>query len=186
VTKKQEALITDNLGMAVRIAQGQSRRLPACFTVDELTAAANLGLVKAALKYNPKQNSSFPAYATRVVAGAVIDSVKRRAYREATHEPIDGASHPTCSPKYDEDIDLQRQVERLNAAIEKLPGATARRLRRWMAGQTYTTIARACRVSTSEVSADIARGIVRLRAEMGVDSRVDDSRAGVRRISGSR
>ena len=69
------ALITENLQFARNVARQKHGKYP-FVSYDEIEAAAYMGLVEAAQKYNPELNDTFPGYAYPRIAGAIGDYVR--------------------------------------------------------------------------------------------------------------
>lgn len=53
---------------------------------EELVADGTLGLVKAALRFDPSRGRPFPVFALMYVRGAILDTVRDRARRNATRD----------------------------------------------------------------------------------------------------
>src|SRR4051812_47322536 len=73
---KMHALVENHLGYATRIARRQCWRLPRRFSLEELQAAAYLGLVEAARRFDEGQRVSFTTFAYPRVFGAIMDYVR--------------------------------------------------------------------------------------------------------------
>ena len=76
-TEQRNALVTEHVGMARRIALRVARRLPEGITKDDLIAAAYLGLTQAADRFDASRGESFVAFAEKRVRGAVYDELRR-------------------------------------------------------------------------------------------------------------
>ena len=119
--------------MVGRIARDVRRMFARHIDIRDLTQAGNVGLMKAANSYYPsKGNGSFEPFAYFRVRGAIIDSQKRRTYREESHlsiQAIAAAHDGWLPPELDTDRKIpadelasQNQLkERLRAAIAALP-----------------------------------------------------------------
>ena len=72
-------ITADNIDWARRIGFQQFNHLPssALLTDEDCAQAACVGLCRAAIEFNPALNIPFKAYAYRLVAGAVIDDLRR-------------------------------------------------------------------------------------------------------------
>jgi RNA polymerase sigma factor (sigma-70 family) len=70
--------------MVARVAKDVGRMFARHIDVRDLASAGAIGLVKAADAYDPGAGE-FERYAYFRVRGAIIDSQKRRTYREETH-----------------------------------------------------------------------------------------------------
>lgn len=90
VLARRDELVADHLSLAAGIAAKIHRNLPPCFDLDDLVANANLALIHAATIYRPlaHNNTPFPAFARIRIYGAVIESVRRKRWLEATRPPI--------------------------------------------------------------------------------------------------
>ncbi|MBI4509612.1 MAG: RNA polymerase sigma factor FliA [Deltaproteobacteria bacterium] len=76
-TSERDTLILRHVDMARRIACRMARRLPPSITVDEVVAAAMLGLAEAADRYDSSRGEPFEAFAAPRVQGAVLDELRR-------------------------------------------------------------------------------------------------------------
>ncbi len=72
-------LIIENLPLADKIAKSKKRKL-SHISYDELQAAAYLGLVEGASRFDPNKNDCFPAFAVRRIIGAVQDYLRELAW----------------------------------------------------------------------------------------------------------
>ena len=94
----RENAIHDCMPEVQRIA----RRVRLMFThhiqIDDLEQAGYVGLCSAANTYDPR-NGAFAAYAYWRIRGEMIDSQKRRTFREAANVSLQGiaAAHDGCS-----------------------------------------------------------------------------------------
>ena len=73
----RDALITDHLGMAIKMARRMARRLPSTVSREDVESAALLGLTEAACRYDGSRNEPFMAFATKRVRGAILDHLRR-------------------------------------------------------------------------------------------------------------
>jgi RNA polymerase sigma factor (sigma-70 family) len=76
--------------------------LPPSFELDDLIQTGRIGLMNAALRYSPESfnKTPFAPYASRVIAGTIRMSTRRRHYREATHFSLDSLMVEAESPAY--------------------------------------------------------------------------------------
>ena len=133
-----------------------ARRVRHLFThhveMDDLIQAGMLGLVTAANRYDPRVGA-FAPYAYWRIRGEMVDSQKRRAFKEATHASLDAirdANAGWLPPKIDTDpaplADAVIQHEQVHAlfeeAVEGLPRQARRVMRRHLAGESLSTMAR--------------------------------------------
>ena len=73
----RDELIVAHLEVARRIAGRLARRLPPNIPIDEVVAAAMLGLSEAAERFDPNHGEPFIAFATPRIKGAVLDELRR-------------------------------------------------------------------------------------------------------------
>ncbi len=72
-----EQLISQHSGLVHRIAYHLSARLPPSVIIDDLIQAGMLGLLDAAVHYDPSQGAAFETYATIRIRGAMLDELRR-------------------------------------------------------------------------------------------------------------
>ncbi len=87
---RRDALVEQHLYLVKPIAQHVVKRLPPSFDVDDLIAAGQFGLIRAATRYRPLAHNQTPfdAFARPRIRGAMLDSVRRKNWDENTREPI--------------------------------------------------------------------------------------------------
>jgi RNA polymerase sigma factor (sigma-70 family) len=120
---RRDALVEAHLPLVRQIAQSVSRSLPPSFDLDDLVAEGNLALLQCATRFRPDAhgNPPFAAYARNRIRGAILDSVRRRHYLEATRPSIDDVQPASCAPVVEISIDRLRAGKRVRDAIEFLP-----------------------------------------------------------------
>lgn len=158
---RRDALVLEHLQWARGIAAHLVRSLPTWFTVEDLTGPAEIGLIKAAARYDVSSGVPFRAYAQARVYGACIDSVRRREYRERAHQSLD-ADGPVEMPAYENLRDQQASPEEAACAAELAAvWEHVRRLPRrhrmvivsvYRGGMTLADLARREEVSASRLS----------------------------------
>lgn len=74
--REREALIQSGIRYARHLATKLSRELPSVVSLDDLVAAANLGLVDAANRYDPSRGAQFTTFAHYRIRGAILDHVR--------------------------------------------------------------------------------------------------------------
>jgi len=88
----RERSIVALLPMVERVAKNVRWMFAPHIAIDDLTQAGSQGLVAASNTYDPaKSKGSFEPYAYFRVRGAIIDSQKRRVYKEEQHTSLDRA-----------------------------------------------------------------------------------------------
>lgn len=70
-------LITQHLGMALKMARKMARRLPGTVSRDDVESAALLGLTEAASRYDTSRREPFMAFAAKRVRGAILDHLRK-------------------------------------------------------------------------------------------------------------
>lgn len=177
-----EALFAQYLPVAERIAHGFIRSLPPSVQLDDVRAAAHLGLWQA-VNADPEREG-FQWYVRVRVRGAIIDELRtedwlpRRARKRALERgeiaavvirmgdlgapERDGMSFaaPPSSP-----LEKEEALARLVAMIDRLPGRERQIMRGLFEGNTQAAIAEELRVSCPRVSQLRKRAIARLRGE---------------------
>jgi RNA polymerase sigma factor for flagellar operon FliA len=76
--------------MVEPIAARIKKTLPPSFELDDLVSTGYLALIHVAQSYRPDlhNDTPFSAFAHHRIRGAILDSIRRRHYRDATHEEI--------------------------------------------------------------------------------------------------
>lgn len=157
---KREKAILGLLPMVERVARDVRWMFAPSIDLRDLTQAGTVGLVKAANAFEPAlaSKAGFDSYAWFRVRGAIIDSQKRRAYREEQNDSLDrvmtdsGAAHgeraktlldvmADPSPIADEVVEREQIHAMLQDAIADLPRMERRVLRGQLAGQTLALTA---------------------------------------------
>lgn len=151
---KREQAMLDLQPMVARVAREVRWMFSPTIDVRDLAQAGNVGLVKAANAFRPAKASKdgFEPYAYFRVRGAIIDSQKRRTYREernisldAVAEAHDGWLPPALDTSpgasaYDQ-AERHEIHRHLNDAIQLLPDLERRVLRGQLAGQPLAVTA---------------------------------------------
>lgn len=151
VLARRDELVTQHLELVEGIARSVARSLPPCFDLDDLIATGNLALIHAATRYRPRAHNGTPfaAYARKAIHGAIVESVRRRNYTEATRPGLQIVQPKTIRPRgghlldtdipemarlatpavAEDAIDAMRLARRLAEAVAWLPPAQQRVLR---------------------------------------------------------
>ncbi len=126
--ERRNSLVESHLNLVDAIARQVQSRLPPCFDFDDLRSAGILGLIDAADRFDPgrlkygDEAKMFAAYARQRVRGAILDSVSRRRYRDATYEPLDQAAGKTDDRHtLERDIARKETAQVICHAIDQLP-----------------------------------------------------------------
>jgi RNA polymerase sigma factor (sigma-70 family) len=139
--------------MVLKIAKNVRWMFALYIDVRDLIQAGNVGLVNAANSYDPEKGS-FEPYAWFRVRGAIIDSQKRRVYREELNVSLQGIAESNdgwLPPALDTDRgalpDEMAEAEELRRlladAIAGLPPLERRALAGQLAGESLAVTAKA-------------------------------------------
>jgi RNA polymerase sigma factor for flagellar operon FliA len=88
VLQERDAVVMAHLDLVKPLAAALARRLPPCFDADDLAQAGMVALIEAAGKAAALEGDHRRLYLKCRIRGAMLDAVKRGAYREATHEAL--------------------------------------------------------------------------------------------------
>jgi RNA polymerase sigma factor (sigma-70 family) len=165
---QREKCIISLMPMVERIARDVRPMFAAHIELDDLTQAGHLGLVRAAAVFDPAKASAvgFESFAYFRVRGAIIDSQKRRAYREEANVSLqalrseDGWLPPALDrdpgPLPDHMVECEQIRGMLTAALDELPDVERRVLRAQLAGEPVRAVARAVGMSPTWTRAKLA------------------------------
>jgi RNA polymerase sigma factor (sigma-70 family) len=172
---ERERLILAHLHLVEKLTREQGRIFRHADPRD-LYQVGCIGLCEAADRYQPNAGR-FEAFAYFRVRGAIIDSCKRRAFRDAWHESIDGfaTEHDgwippaldTCPlPLPDEMLEREQLVSFLKSALTALPAADRYLLVAWSEGAPIREQCRISGMSPNYTRDRVAQLQARLRATM--------------------
>jgi RNA polymerase sigma factor (sigma-70 family) len=168
VLARRDALVEAHLWLVPPIAARIKHQLPPCFDLADLEASGYLGLIHVATRYRPcvHGHAPFAAYARPRIRGAILDSIRRRNYAEATRPPL-----PARDPGIPDDLDRLIDEERLGKSLaEALTWLQPRQrdvIRRFYAeGATVETIGAALGLKRWRVDRDRADAIAELRRRL--------------------
>lgn len=177
---KREQKILELLPMVERISKNVRWMFAPHLDFRDLTQAGSVGLVNAANSYHPAKGE-FEPYAWFRVRGAIIDSQKRRVYREESNvslQAIEAANDGWLPPALDIDrapladaIAEREEIHRiLAAAIAGLPTLEQRVLRGHLDGQSLAATAHSMGRSLTWTRAKLAEAreqvTVRVRGQV--------------------
>jgi len=74
----RDQLILNHYQMVQRISMKMVSRYPSNVDVRDLISLGTLGLIDASERYNPELNTSFGAYATIRIKGAIVDGLRKQ------------------------------------------------------------------------------------------------------------
>jgi RNA polymerase sigma factor (sigma-70 family) len=88
--------------------------------LDDLIQAGMEGLLRAATLYRPAAhaNTPFEAFARPRIKGEILNSVRRRKFVDATHEPLDAAAGMATDPNA---IDIELDRKKLREKVARIP-----------------------------------------------------------------
>lgn len=174
-TGTSEALSSEHIEVARRIARSLARRYGSLIPAVDLDGLAMLGLCEAAQRYNPTQEGPFLAFAATRVRGAVFDELRRvkRRNQIASSPPAPGDEDsdveqlPSAALPIDEEVDEMWRRAELRGALEELPSDLASLLElRFERGLSITAIATTVGLSVATVTTRLERGFRELRKIM--------------------
>lgn len=76
LTREQAQLLLEHLPLVGVLARRIHSRIPQHVPVDDLASAGTVGLIDAALKFEPEKKVSFSQYAQFRIRGAILDSLR--------------------------------------------------------------------------------------------------------------
>jgi RNA polymerase sigma factor (sigma-70 family) len=165
---RREREILALMPMVERLARDVRWMFAPHLELSDLTQAGALGLVRAANAFEPAKASKagFESYAYFRVRGAIIDSQKRRAYREEANVSLqalrseDGWLPPALdtdrAPLPDDVVEREQIRGMLAAALDDLPEIERRVLRAQLAGEPVRAVARSVGMSPTWTRARLA------------------------------
>lgn len=138
--------------MCERVAKNVRWMFAPYIDVRDLVQAGTVGLVDAANRYHPA-TGAFEPYAYFRVRGAIIDSQKRKVYREELNvslQAIADARDGWLPPRLDTDpgelpdaiAEREEMMRILQRAIAALPAVEQRALRGHLAGESLSVVAK--------------------------------------------
>jgi RNA polymerase sigma factor (sigma-70 family) len=118
VLQARDALIEQHLGLVPPIAGRIHAVLPPSFEFADLVQTGLVALLHAAVQYRPDEHREIPfhVFARPLIRFAIIDSVRRKNYREATHLPIDAAPVRKQVSTVEQDISVRQIREYIETA----------------------------------------------------------------------
>lgn len=120
-------LVEAHLHLIEPIARRIWLTLPRAFLFEDLIGAGRVGLLEAARRYAPESHGGAPfsAYARPRIRGAILDSVRRGAFREAHRASLED-SPEVASAAAESALDRDLLGVRVAAAIRTLPALQRR------------------------------------------------------------
>jgi len=100
-----ERMVIDYMPLASNMARIKSLSAPPCISFDELESAAYMGLVDAALKFDPGRGSAFSSYARIRIDGEMRDYMRLSMVGDRIRLISEGEDFPSKQSTNDE-LDL--------------------------------------------------------------------------------
>jgi RNA polymerase sigma factor (sigma-70 family) len=129
---RRDRLINTHLHLVPPIARKIHGKLPASFDLLDLVSSGTLGLIHAAQRCNlsraRNKEAMFAGYARQRIRGAILDSVRRGRFLEATHQPIETAAGKSVEPTAPCTLDCAQRAKAISSAFRALPAREARLL----------------------------------------------------------
>jgi RNA polymerase sigma factor (sigma-70 family) len=129
---RRDRLIESHLHLVPPIARRILRALPPSFDLLDLVSAGTLGLISAAGRCDLSQardsEAMFVAFARPRIRGAILDSIRRHRFREATHQPMEAAAGISVEPKAPRTVECAQRARAVLRAFRTLPPRQARLL----------------------------------------------------------
>lgn len=172
-----EKLFSEHYAWADSIARSVRSRLPPSFPLDDLKQEARIAHWKCCEAYDASRGIPYRAYAYTTIYGAVLMTCRRKNYREATHEELNGHQHIDARPAPDEalvedrerklgDRRLNRQLAQVSKLIEMLAPADAFLVRRvYLEGAEVPQMAELWGVSEERMNRKVKAAVLRLKRE---------------------
>jgi RNA polymerase sigma factor for flagellar operon FliA len=175
---ERNALVEAHLGFVRQVALRLARRLPQSIQADDLMQEGLIGLMQAAERFDESMGVHFEVYARRRVIGAMLSSIRRRFWREATAESLDekvtcwiDCNRPTVEkPRHDEpaspqdleaDVAQKEEAREVRRAVAELPKREVLILAQFYGGDlTHLQIAPALGIGGNRVG-QLHRGALR-------------------------
>ncbi len=120
VLARRDALVVAHLHLVPPIARHIHDTLPPSFDYDDLVAAGNFALVRAATRYRPRSHNGTPftAYARKCIDGGIKDTFRVNKFGEQTRPGFSAVVEFPCTrPHVDDDIDLAQRFAALRSHI---------------------------------------------------------------------
>lgn len=168
LTDAQRELVESHLWLVHWALKRFRARLPVSVELDDLEQAGRLGLITAALRFDPKHGNAFPTFAGMRVVGAMQDylrsldgvSRERRNRITAGEEPdlvelsLDGFADPASPARSPEDAAMANQfTAQVRSLMEGLSGRTLAIVRSYyFEGKTMGTVGKEHGINESRVS----------------------------------
>lgn len=170
VLAARDALVVEHMYLVPPIAARIKRGVPDGFDLDDLEGAGYYGLLRAATRFRPKRHGGTPfkAFATPAIRGAILDSIRRKAWEEGTRVSVELADVPDLGtmPSLDTDIDEQLLHLKLVGAIALLPADQRGAIEGFCLEQSAATIGAALGLAEWRVEREHADAIVELRRRL--------------------
>lgn len=115
----RDRVVAEHAHVVAPIAAALARRLPPSFDAEDLEGVGLLALVECAPKAAALEADHQAAYVRCRVRGAMVDSVKRGAYRDGTHMELLDAAPVATAEASPEDLAARAELEAVVAAAQR-------------------------------------------------------------------
>lgn len=177
VLAARDALVEAHVHLVRPIASNIRETAPPSFELDDLIAWGYHGLIRAATRYKPFKRGAapFPQFARPRIRGAILDSMRRGRWEEATRTDqletaagfcphSDGGSEAEV---IEQNIDRMRMRRSLWTAIEALPPDQREIIEGFCRDETSSTIGAALGLADWRVEREHAGAIAELKRRLG-------------------
>lgn len=157
-------LIESNIALVAPMARFLSRQIPPSFELADLVQAGTIGLIQAADTWDSGR-IPFPLWAKVKIRGAMLDSVRRRAWREQAHEEITEAE--SAAPTPEAIAAFHERAGQLRQALKALPWRERRLVvLRHVEGASYRSAGAAVGVGKTRARQLVEQAMETLRASL--------------------
>jgi RNA polymerase sigma factor for flagellar operon FliA len=131
LTKQQKETIVANLPLVEHIVNRISTSLPASHCRDDLVQTGTMGLISAAVRFDPANGSAFSTFAGRRIEGAIIDMLRQADWAPRSVRSLErrlagvaattvGSGGPRPAERLRDELGLDRhQLDQLRRDIDK-------------------------------------------------------------------
>ncbi len=117
---RRNRLVEDYWPLVRSMAAALAKNVPPAWTMEDLAQAGATGLISAATRYRGGP-VHFSVFAKQFVRGAMIESIRRRHWRENTMEELPARHDVAVITARETSLDRARRSESLRRAVASLP-----------------------------------------------------------------
>ena len=157
-------------GLVAQVARQTSRFLPRWLPLDDLIGAGQLGLIRAARRYDPSYGIPFDIWARYEIRHAIVSANRRRNYDWELHEqlPSEIESPP---PQVDREILGTQNSMLIEEGLMQLPERERVALQTYLTGETLVRLGKRLGVSESsacQIRREARKNMRAILEDMGV------------------